>query len=285
MDFSNCKDDKFNFYSGNDKKRAIIYNDKSYMIKYREHDIYSDISEYIGCNIFKSLGFEVQNTILGEYNGADVVACENFLNDGDLLHEFSKLKNSYNINYSNELSFNDIMNIIDNHPNITNKDEIKDKFWKMYIIDSFIANFNRHSDNWGIITNPSKNKEATFSPIYDCGSCLYPKLNENDIDKILSNKNEIDMRIFTYPNSQSLIDKSNYFQTISNLKYDGCNKALKWFMENIDMNKIYNIINSTPKISEKRKKFYCAILNDRFNIILKSSYEKLLKKEKLINEI
>ena len=44
------------------------------------------------------------------------------------------------------------------------------------------------------------------------------------------------------------------------------------------MNKIYEIIEQTPYISDIRKEFYKKILNLRYNIILKSSYEDLTNK-------
>ena len=58
----------------------------------------SCISEYIVCNIFKTLGLKVQETILGTYNlnGNDkiVVACKDFTSDGTILKQFAELKNS-----------------------------------------------------------------------------------------------------------------------------------------------------------------------------------------------
>ncbi len=36
MDFSNCKNDDFHTYSGKSKKTQIIYNNKSYLVKYRK---------------------------------------------------------------------------------------------------------------------------------------------------------------------------------------------------------------------------------------------------------
>lgn len=36
MDFSNSKNDDFHTYSGKSKKTQIIYNNKSYLVKYRK---------------------------------------------------------------------------------------------------------------------------------------------------------------------------------------------------------------------------------------------------------
>ena len=40
----------------------------------------SPISEYLGSHIYKILGFDVHDTILGYANGKNVVACKDFLN-------------------------------------------------------------------------------------------------------------------------------------------------------------------------------------------------------------
>ena len=44
-------------------------------------------------------------------------------------------------------------------------------FGILFIIDSLIGNTDRHNGNWGFLVN-KKTGQVTFSPIYDCGSCL-----------------------------------------------------------------------------------------------------------------
>ena len=58
----------------------------------------------------------------------------------------------------------------------------------MFIIDCLIGNTDRHNGNWGLIINTRSN-EARFAPIYDCGSCLNPMLEDSELDKI--NETEI----------------------------------------------------------------------------------------------
>lgn len=201
MDFSNCRNDDFHTYSGRNEKTQIIYNDKSYMVKYREKDhgkdVYCDFSEDIACKIFQSLGFETQNTILGELNGRDCVACENFLRDNEVLQEFSNFTNSSAYATDKRYTFETIINTIDNHPNIFNKEEVKEKFWRMYVVDSFLGNFDRHGGNWGFVVN-AKEKYSKFAPIYDCGSCLYPQMSDKEMDKVLNNRNEIEKNFMNF---------------------------------------------------------------------------------------
>ena len=78
----------------------------------------------------------------------------------------------------------------------------------MYVLDSFLGNFDRHGGNWGFVVN-AKEKYSKFSPIYDCGSCLYPQMSDKEMDKILNDKKEIEARIFLFAASQIMRDDDN----------------------------------------------------------------------------
>ena len=73
IDFTNCKEE-FNNYRGNEKKKTLAYDNKLFLVKFpsliiKQNKTISCIntvfSEYIGSNIFKLVGFDTQNTILG----------------------------------------------------------------------------------------------------------------------------------------------------------------------------------------------------------------------------
>lgn len=296
-DFSKCEE--YQIYKGyggrNGGKIAIRFNNKKHMVKFntKNNDKVnyknSNISEYIACHIFESLGFDTQKTYLGSYTtfnkntGAnkvsDVVACEDFNQEGYQLAEFALIKNTcidspengYGIELSSVLDTIDIQHFIDNT-------QLKEFFWDMFIADAFTGNFDRHNGNWGILVNEDK-QEAKIAPIYDCGSCLYPQLLEKDLDHITSNQQEIDNRIFVFPNSALRINghKINYFDYISSLQNEDCNAALLRIYPKINMDKIASIIDNTPGISEKRKQFYKIMLQARKEKILDYSFELLQK--------
>ena len=76
IDFTNCERNRFRAYGGaNGNKINIRYQGKSYMLKFppkprRGGEMsYTNgcVSEYLGCHIFASLGFRVQETLLGTY--------------------------------------------------------------------------------------------------------------------------------------------------------------------------------------------------------------------------
>ncbi len=75
IDFSDAIEE-LNSYQGSEKKKTLIYENKRYLVKFpdpiREKNknisyINNAFSEYVGSNVFKIIGFETQNTILGKY--------------------------------------------------------------------------------------------------------------------------------------------------------------------------------------------------------------------------
>lgn len=116
-----------------------------------------------------------------------------------------------------------------------------------------------------------------MSPIYDCASCLYPALKDDNLKEILQNEEEKKARVFIFPNSALKLDnhKINYYDFISSKKNEDCNAALKRIFPKIDLNLINKIIDNTPFISEIRKEFYKEMIELRYRILLKNTYEDL----------
>lgn len=69
--------------------------------------------------------------------------------------------------------------------------------------------------------------------------------------------------------------KINYFNYIIGLENDDCNQALFRMFPRINLNKINEIIDETPFISEIRKNFYKKIIKMRYDMILGTSYQNL----------
>ena len=85
MDFSNYEISN-TYFGGSERKIGLIISGSEYMIKFQKKTEFgkrnNHISEYIGSHIFDMLGFSVQETYLGIYNGEQVVACKNFVKNG-----------------------------------------------------------------------------------------------------------------------------------------------------------------------------------------------------------
>lgn len=285
IDFSNATEE-FNNYKGSEKKKTLIYNGKKYLVKFpdpiREKNknisyINNAFSEYIGSNIFKMIGFETQNTILGKYNynGKEkiVCACEDFTSDDSELFEFEGLALSTNPDKKIDTELSDIIDVIEECKMI-NSSETKLKFWKMFVVDALIGNTDRHNGNWGFLVN-KKTKQITFAPIYDCGSCLNPMIEDKEIES-LSDTELRNLAINCYSCLKEDGKKINYMVYIKSMKNENCNDAVKGIFPKININEINDFISGINYISEKRKAFYLNIIEQRYTII-KNVYKKIEK--------
>lgn len=262
------------------------------MLKFPPHPVknqdisYSNscISEYLGCKIFEKAGVPVQETILGTYKtkkGVEkiVVACKDFTSVGIELQDFASLKNqiidSEQNGYGTELA--DILSVFDEQTAME-PENIRERFWDMFIVDAFIGNWDRHNGNWGFLYHVQSD-ELTLAPVFDCGSCLYPQADERMIMKILADKQEINHRIFNIPLSaiQNNGKKINYYEFISALDNEECNRALLRILSRIDMKEIFNVIEKTPFISDLQKEFYRTMLMTRKERILDYSVKRMSK--------
>ena len=296
IDFTSCEINKFKAYGGaNGNKINILYEDESYMLKFppvpsrNKVMSYTNgcISEYLACKIFRSIGINTQETILGTYTdkrGKEkiVVACKDFTADGKKLMEFAHLKNtcvdSEQSGYGKELS--SIMKAIDEQTLLPSS-EIRSFFWDMFIVDALLGNFDRHNGNWGLLID-EKLKTVEIAPVYDCGSCLYPQLSEEGMKKVLDSDDEINQRIYVFPASSIEEDgkKISYFDFISSLKEPECNKALKRISKRVDMDKINKLIDEISTLLPIQKDFYKVMITERKKKILDYSMDLLMKQEK-----
>lgn len=276
IDFTNAIEE-FNSYRGSEKKKKLIYNNKKYLVKFpdpvREKNknisyINNAFSEYVGSNIFRIAGFKVQNTILGKYfyNGKEkiVCACEDFTDEEHELYEFENLALSTNPDKKIETELSDIMEVIEQSKMIDSA-ETKEKFWDMFIIDSLIGNTDRHNGNWGFLVN-KKTGQVTFSPIYDCGSCLNPMLEDEELEKMAEAELK-NLAINCYSCIKENGKKINYMTFIKQCKNGDCNNAIKRIFKNIDISKINKFIDQIDSLSKVRQEFYKNMINYRYEII------------------
>lgn len=296
IDFTGCERSIGRKYEGaNGKKIGIIYNGEPYMVKFPvppknqvegiEYSHYSNscFSEYISCRIFNSIGIKAQETILGTYNDKLVVACKDFVPLNHQLNNFIAVKNEV---IDSDLSgkgteLSTILEAIDKQKDINNL-QLKKHFWRTFIVDSYVGNFDRHNGNWGIISSLVDNT-ATIAPIYDCGSTLYPQISDKQAKLILNNPEEINLRVFNFPNSAIKENgkKINYHDFLTTTNNVDCLSAIKSIVPRINKNDIANIIRCTPELSNLKKVFIYTMLENRYEKILIPSYiraKQVLKK-------
>ena len=284
-------EEKINRYKGSEKKKTLIYNGKRYLVKFpdplREKNknisyINNAYSEYLGSKIFESVGFNTQKVILGYYKIEDkekiVCACEDFTDEENTLYEFENLTISGDVDKKIDTEISDILEIIKKNEAIIDTKNTIEEFWKIFIVDSLIGNTDRHNGNWGFLEN-QKDGKLKFAPIYDCGSCLNPLLEDAEIIKYLENETELkNVALNTYSCLKENNKKINYYHYINSLKNEECNKALIEIFPKINIEKINKIIDEIDCISQERKEFYKKIIKIKYENILEKSYKKISKR-------
>lgn len=271
-------------YSGAEYKIGIKYNDSDWIVKFgaKENDSHSEsygnVSEYLGSKIFESLNIPVHETMLGLYAGNCVVAVKDFLyNTSYSFVPFREVGesslDSINDAYNHRYTYDEIVHMIYSNKKLYDPDSVVERFWDMYVVDALIGNFDRHGYNWGYLRD--SDFMYSLAPVFDNGSCLFPKLAEDNIDLILSSRDEILKRIYTFPTSQIRYGskKSSYYDVISSKEFDGCTKASLKLIDKLDLALINNIIDELPCVTDKRKEFYTVMLRERFNLLFKEVFK------------
>lgn len=282
MDFTKYKKSN-TYFGGSEKKFGIIISGDEYMIKFQKQTEFgkrnNHISEYIGSHIFEMLGFECQQTYLGTYDGEQVVACKSFIRDGYQFVPFNDVGESTldRDKETYQYSYEDIMQMLRDNSKLTDVDETISRFWELFIVDALLGNFDRHGANWGFLKKDNKYKLA---PVFDNGSSLFPNLaDEDEMLNIMNSEEETNKRIYTFPTSQIKLNskKSSYFDVINSLQFKECNIALASINAKVDIEKIYSFIdNDVLFISDIQKRFYKYMITERFNKIIKVSYDRLI---------
>lgn len=291
IDFSNCKTTRKTYGGANGNKKGVVYDDRLYMLKFpskstKNKEISytnSCFSEHIGSTVFNILGIPAQKTILGKYktstaNEKIAVACEDIESNGYVLKDFASLKNSVidseQNGYGTEIS--DILQSIETQENI-DPIKLKQHFYTMFVVDSFLGNFDRHNGNWGFLYNQNTD-DFKIAPIYDCGSCLYPQADDNLIRKILTNQDELENRIYVFPTSAIKENgkKVSYYDFLMNaddiiLLQSIVDVANRIYERSSD---IKNFIDSIEGLDDLHKTFYEYMLENRFSMIIQPAFEK-----------
>ena len=221
------------------------------------------------------LGIAAQETVLGTFtNGKPhiVCACRDFTAGGRVLHDFCSIKNTVLDSESNgtgtELSA--VLETIDKQ-DFVDPVVLRRFFWDMFVADAFLGNFDRHNGNWGFLVDPTTGR-AEIAPVFDCGSCLLPQADESIMRKVLSDRAELDARIYTFPSSMLKVngEKINYVRFISDPPPD-LKEALARIVPCIDLAKIDAFIGEIPYLTDLQRDFYRTYLAARFAALFASN--------------
>lgn len=283
------------YNGGTGTKHAIIINNDLYMLKFPNRTKIvtelsyrnSSITEYISCQIIKSIGLNVQDTVLGvatklnskgERSEYLAVACRDFVPEGYSLLEFANIKDITTKTHSGikSVSLEAIEQTIDNQKIFPIAPKtFREFFWSQFIVDTLLSNFDRHNANWGVIAQVKNPNNARIAPIYDCGGCLFPMMDAKGMQKTLKDKKLQEHYTYSYPQSAITINKKRIkpYEFLLNTSNIYALKALDVIVARIDMAKISNIINAVPCIDELQKDFYNTIISNRYEFVLKHCLE------------
>ena len=288
-------EEKINKYLDSEKKTTIMFNNNLYMLKYpdpvrseknKKNLSYKNnqFSEYIGCKIFKSCGFNTQDTLLGYFTDTNnkkkiVVACKDFTQNGDVLYEFAKIANQAQVDGTRRnISIEDIYSIISEMDMIKNKNEIISCFWDMFAIDALIGNRDRHFGNWGLIESISG--DMSFAPIYDCGSSLSALLDDDNMERDLNDPIKFKQNNFNVTSCYHMNNKRIFYHEIFKEPPEDLKEAIKRIVPKINMDKIRNIIDATPEMPDIRKEYLKKAVEIRYEQILAPALNRILKQER-----
>lgn len=288
LDITNYKNE-ISTYGGNEIKRNYYINKVKYMVKFpdpvREINrnisyINNQYSEYVGCQIFKLFNIDTQDVLLVKclINNKEkiAVACKDFLNKDEILIEFKNMSYSLNPDKKYTSSIEDIYEMFDLIPNLENKKDIKNEFWRIFIIDTLLGNGDRHLGNWGFIKNKNNYR---LSPVYDCGSCLHPLLSINDMKKLLNNEVELKNISYNIKTAYKMNNKSVTYKDIYSNMPDDLKKQVKLLVPNIDLNKIKDLIYNINELNDIQKEFYFKTIYIRKKYLLDVAYKSLLNQK------
>ena len=299
----------FNHYKQNQRmyggtagrKMGITYNGKEYLLKFpgnlKEQQMkninlsYSNspVCEYIGSKIYELIGLPVHNTILGIRNEKVVVACEDFLEDGDRLYEFDKIKVTFephfldsNGNETNGVGVDlyEIMMTIQEHPFLQDVPGVIERFWDMFIIDALIGNTDRNNSNWGIILRKDGSKE--LAPVYDNGNCLNNKWDDEKMQIVMNDAGKMEAE--AYKARRCIFElqgrRVNPYHIMESMEYQECSDAIRRLTHRIGscMNQIRTMIKEIPILSEVQKHFFTLIIEYRYEKVLQPVCQKMMKK-------
>lgn len=305
IDFSSCELSSRNLQYGGraGEKRGVIYNGEFWFLKFPKNTIgmrkvdglsyvTSPLSEYIGSNIYKILGYNVHETKLGIcFDGKRnkvVCACKDFIEDdnNEMLIPYTALRNDTNplIMDRRDSSFNSASNIneiifqLKYNTILSTIKEAEERFWDVVLIDMLINNNDRNEDNWGVVKFKKENIYI-LAPIFDCGNCFYGKASEERIASILEDDNKLFSSAINGITAYEDDDEKR-ISALSILEYIKVNnkETFSRVYNNVinHFGEIENLINSIPFsymdtqiISSIRKEYYLKTLMIRLNYILK----------------
>ncbi len=190
-------------------KRGVLYQGDPWILKFPKNTlgmrgvegisyVTSPLNEYLGSQIFKILGYDVQETILGVcFDGKrlkPVCACKDFIKDegAEILLPYTSLRNDTSpvamarndCSAVSPSNLNEVLFQLEHNKALSQIPGASARFFEVALVDLLINNNDRNEDNWGVIKNKADGSYR-FAPVYDCGNSFYGKSSEEKISAVL----------------------------------------------------------------------------------------------------
>ena len=275
----------FRAYGGvNGIKKGVLFKENPYMLKIEHNGKKNSIlSEYISSKVYSMLGIPTQEVILGKIYDNEreklCVACKDFKEKDEYLYEFLNIKNSVLMENSSNGFSTELIELLEaiDRQNFCPSDEVRKRFWTMFVVDAYLGNFNRHNGNWGFLVN-EKTGTKQLAPIFDCASCLYPEFTDEQLQDFLNVPNKLEKGIYTFPKSviKQNGKKINYHEFFKTTLNNDCLEAVKKMIPKIEKksDEIKDFINGIEVLTSVRKQFYIQILKMRREKILQPALKR-----------
>lgn len=239
--------------------------DQTYLFKKPKNngEMYAEVITFkIGTELF---GLEIPYTEFAVFQETVGTISKSFITDLKK-YEFREAVDYYGDSF-------DAMNLqhytVEKTIEIVEKLDVKENFFDMCIFDYLIANQDRHSQNWGIITEV-KTDYKTFAPLYDNGSSL---LNGIKDERLLMMSKDLNMFKAYHNRATSIF-------TINNQRKPKHLELIKFLIENdkelfsksfsrfkgVEYDTLYQVVNRID-MSELRKEMICKLVLSRIELI------------------
>lgn len=284
-------------YGGLDYKFGATIDGIDYIVKIPRDNSMTAYSEYIASKFIRGLGIHCHEAKIAVYGGGiTAVAVKDFTSHtNSRLYTFRDIKDDieYATSARVEYTYDDILNMLNNHIKMTASDrnKAKQQFWDMFICDAIVGNSDRHSSNWGFM-KAEGDEWYRPAPIYDNGSSLYPGIcREIDRYKNVNTRKDIlyeqvlskPVPLFEVGKSRKLYKRSYESMLRRPGKYKGLRERVKMFRSNLSAEKVFGmmvkICDGLP-LDASYKRFYVELVTLRYMCLMlgkdfSSSYEKV----------
>ena len=288
---------RVSLYDGAAEKRTMYWDGRRYMVKFgyvldssnretsRTSYVNVPVNEYIGSNVFAAVGLPTQHVMLGEWRGQSVVACEDFMQWLDptwrLVH-FKQLEISMpgepgRSKARPEWEF--VRHVIEDSPLIEPlRGRVMERFAAMTCVDALIGNFDRHSNNWGFITDGGANI-VDLAPVYDCGSSLAPHLSRDEMRARLDDPTLMKEANVASPVMSMTVrgKRRTYAFFLTSDHAREFRRALVGLWPHLGAETTDRVVESVPGLDDLHRDFYRETLNARREYILRPAYRMALK--------